>query len=296
MKKIILVIVIDFIGMLANAAEPDIYRLIDKLREYSGVTTDSAGASLIEEYASSLAQAVAQNNPKLSKAEIQKLKKTITSRMNEKLAAGKKVDEAVYQLYLAHFSENEIKQLVSFYESDLIKKYQRIKPEIVEQSLAVSKQMMADIETEVAAELLVKASCRDNASGEEYINVVELQGKQRPGLSFDNIRHVLSYTGDKAVTVYRKEGFGKEKIATYTSGRMCSLQADNSFPCKPADSLQLNLEQYFNFTLENFERALYVKIEGFSLVKYNLKKHIKSNSETYQNRLANWQADNCARG
>jgi len=131
----------------------DIKKLIHliKLEEVVMLAADNA----LERFSPILRKATAQNNQAISETVFAILKSSTLSLVKRQVSAKGGLMDRVVLLYDKHYSHDEIRSLILFYETPLGKKVSALRPQIAQESMVVAEEWINFLEP-----LLVQALAR----------------------------------------------------------------------------------------------------------------------------------------
>ena len=122
----------------------DIRKLI-KLTGLEEVVILSAD-SVVDKIFPILKKAIAKNNPAVTDAVLAIMKTTTISLVKRQISSPGGLVDRVIPIYDRHYTHNEIRALIKFYESPLGKKMASIRPEITREGIVVAEQWVRYLE------------------------------------------------------------------------------------------------------------------------------------------------------
>ena len=122
----------------------DIRKLI-KLTGLEEVVILSAD-SVVDKIFPILKKAIAKNNPAVTDAVLAIMKTTTISLVKRQISSKGGLVDRVIPIYDRHYSHNEIRALIKFYESPLGKKMASTRPEITKEGIVVAEEWVRYLE------------------------------------------------------------------------------------------------------------------------------------------------------
>ena len=122
----------------------DIKKLLDLIRLEEVVML--AAENTLERFFPILKKATAQNNQVVSKTVFAILKSSTLSMVKRQISAKDGLIDRVVPLYDKHYTHNEIRTLIRFYETPLGKKVTALRPQIAQEGMVVAEEWINFLE------------------------------------------------------------------------------------------------------------------------------------------------------
>ena len=122
----------------------DIKKLLDLIRLEEVVML--AAENTLERFLPILKKASAQNNQAVSETVFAILKSSTLSMVKRQISAKDGLIDRVVPLYDKHYTHNEIRTLIRFYETPLGKKVTALRPQITKESMVVAEEWINFLE------------------------------------------------------------------------------------------------------------------------------------------------------
>ena len=144
-----------FALLLINLAEAGVKTInpekkvdIRKLIELTGLeeVVILSADSVVDKIFPILKKAIAKDNPAVTKAVLAIMKTTTISLVKTQISSPGGLVDRVIPIYDMHYTHNEIRALIKFYESPLGKKMASIRPEITREGIVVAEQWVRYLE------------------------------------------------------------------------------------------------------------------------------------------------------
>lgn len=121
---------------------------IRKLIELTGLeeVVILSADSVVDKIFPILKKAIAKDNPEVIEAVLAIMKRTTLSLVKRQIISPGGLVDRVIPIYDRHYSHNEIRALIKFYESPLGKKMASIRPEITKEGIVVAEQWVRYLE------------------------------------------------------------------------------------------------------------------------------------------------------
>ena len=102
--------------------------------------------SVVDKIFPILKKAIAKDNPAVTEAVFAIMKRTTISLVKRQISSPGGLVDRVIPIYDRHYSHNEIRALIKFYESPLGKKMASIRPDITKEGIVVAEQWVRYLE------------------------------------------------------------------------------------------------------------------------------------------------------
>jgi hypothetical protein len=123
-----------------EAKRAAIVRLMD-------ITNASAmGVQMASQMAGLIAQELRKRNSKITQADVDALTRTVEAVVKENIPT---FNEVTIRIYSKHFSEEEVRGMIAFYETDLGKKVIGVMPALMQESVQAGGQWGASLQPEI---------------------------------------------------------------------------------------------------------------------------------------------------
>ncbi|MBU2934200.1 DUF2059 domain-containing protein [Vibrio cyclitrophicus] len=140
MSKVIYVCVLFFSSIIYASEQPlteEKYNNIIKLIEMTG--SIDLGLQMSQTMTSQLVVIVSKNNPDIPKEKFEIIERTVNSVVEEQLRGKNGFFKMMTPIYHKYYTNQEIEELIAFYETSLGKKSIKIMPNIVQESFSIGQ-------------------------------------------------------------------------------------------------------------------------------------------------------------
>jgi len=134
-------------GLHAAPLQDDKKADIERLMQMTGATR--IGMQIASAMVAQMTQAVKKSRPDISPQAMTVMQKTVMEVMQEKVADRQGLLGQIVELYHKHFSHDDIKGLIAFYESDLGRKTVKEMPKLAGESIRIGRQWGARLGPEI---------------------------------------------------------------------------------------------------------------------------------------------------
>ena len=130
-----------FVGTLqAQDTDPEKEELILKLLDQTGQSAEAVGQQMASAFVQQMTMALKQAAPDTPPETYDIVEKAVTSTINEEMEENDMVKQISYPIYDKHFTVEDLRDLVAFYDTPTGKKAIQLLPVISQESMVAGQQ------------------------------------------------------------------------------------------------------------------------------------------------------------
>lgn len=145
MKKYILLLIVLLMSNVQISSAADISaekkELIDQLLVQTGQSAITVGKQFSDAFIQQMIKVLKQTNPDIDSRAFDIVNEEITALINEEIVLKGALYEAMYPIYSKHFSAEELREMISFNNTELGKKIIKVTPIITQEGMQVGQEL-----------------------------------------------------------------------------------------------------------------------------------------------------------
>lgn len=128
--------------------------LIDTLLQQTGHSASEVSHQIITNYLQQITSVIKQSEPELGQETLKEIAATVSTAVQQQVVEEAKYTTMIYPLYDQHFTQQELRKIVTFNQTDFGKKLLDVMPLVFSQQQYVLDELSLDLAPEVNKHIL----------------------------------------------------------------------------------------------------------------------------------------------